>query len=326
MPNFNLDEENEGEGIGMDPSRIQRRALVTKLAHGPTFYACYPHPHFPTLSITGSTCTLQCKHCGGRYLKQMSPCPTPDALLKTCLELASNGARGVLLSGGYNDEGYVPFEPFLDSIERVKRETGLFISTHTGLLPGWLAHELGRVGVDLADFDLIGDDETIKLVLGIDRTAEDYRRSIHVLKRSLPHVVPHICIGLHAGVIKGERVALEFAAEISSRTLVLLVLMPTPGTEFERITGPSPAEVGELIAGTRLKFPEAMLALGCMRPRDAGRVELELQALRSGVDRMEVPSEQTIQAARKLGLQVLRLDACCSVPSELTGVSTCSST
>jgi hypothetical protein len=305
---------------------IQRRAFLMKLERNHTFWACYPHPKFPTLSITGDTCALNCKHCNRRYLRHMLPCLTPDVLFTTCLNSASNGARGVLLSGGYNGEGYVPFEPFLDAIERVKRETGLFISTHTGLVPGWLAHELGRVGVDLADFDLIGDDETIKLVLGIDRTVEDYRRSLHVLKRSLPHVVPHICIGLHAGVIKGERVALEFAAEISPRALVLLMLMPTPGTEFERITGPSPAKIGELIAEARLKFPETMLALGCMRPRDAGRVELELQALRSGVDRMEVPSEQTIEAARKLGLQVLRLNACCSVPSELTEVSTWSST
>ncbi len=307
-------------------TELQRRAFSMKLKRDPTFYACYPHPKFPTLSITGDECALNCKHCNRHYLRHMLPCLTPDVLFTTCLNLTSNGARGVLLSGGYNDEGYLPFENYLDAIERVKRETGLFISAHTGLMPGWLAHELGRAGVDLADFDLIGDDETIKLVLGIDRTAEDYRRSLHVLKRSLPHVAPHICIGLHAGEVKGERAALEFAAEISPHALVLLVLMPTLGTEFERITGPSPAEVGELIAEARLKFPEAMLALGCMRPRDAGRVELELQALRSGVDRMEVPSERAIEAARKLGLQVLRFDACCSVPSELTGVSTWSST
>ena len=309
----------------MMATKIQHRAFSIKLKRGPTFFSCYPHPKFQTISITGDECALNCKHCNRRYLRHMLPCLTPDVLFTTCLNLASNGARGVLLSGGYNSEGYVPFEPFLDSIERVKRETGLFISAHTGLVPGWLAHELGRVGVDLADFDLIGDDETIKLVLGIDRTVEDYRRSLHVLKHSLPHIVPHICIGLHAGEIKGERAALEFAAEINPHALVLLVLVPTPGTGFEHITEPSPAEVGELIAEARLKFPMAMLALGCMRPRDAGRVELELQALRSGVDRMEVPSEQTIEAARKLGLRVLRLDACCSVPSELTGGSTWSS-
>jgi len=306
-------------------TKIQHRAFSTKLKRCPTFFSCYPHPKFPTISITSDKCALNCKHCGRRYLRHMISCLTPDVIFPPCSKLASNGAQGVLLSGGYNGEGYVPFEPFLDAIERVKRETGIFISTHTGLVPGWLAHELGRVGVDLADFDLIGDDETIKLVLGIDRTVEDYRRSLHVLKRSLPHVVPHICIGLHAGEIKGERAALEFAAEIRPQALVLLVLMPTPGTGVAHLPAPRPAEGGEVIAEARLKFPMAMLALGCMRPRDAGRVELELQALRSGVDRMEVPSEQTIEAARKLGLRVLRLDACCSIPSELTGGSTWSS-
>jgi hypothetical protein len=126
--------------------------------------------------------------------------------------------------------------------------------------------------------------------------------------------VPHICIGLHAGEIKGEREALELASEISPKALVLLVLVPTIGTKFEHINGPSSMEVGELIAETRLKFPNTTLALGCMRPRNVKRVELELQALRSGVDRIEIPHKQTLKAAREFGLQVGRLDACCAVP------------
>lgn len=244
----------------------------------------------------------------------MFACPTPDVLRKTCIELASNGVQGVLISGGYNDEGYVPFEPFLDAIASLKRETGLFLNVHTGLIPAWLAQELGRVGVDMASIDVVGSDETIKLVLGLDRTTRDYERVLATLGSAIPHVVPHICIGLHAGELKGERVALEFAAKINTHALVILVLVPTLGTEFEHVTGPSPAEVGELIAEARLKFPSAVLALGCMRPRDARRAEFELQALCSGIDRMEIPGKQTIEAARELGLQVRRLDACCAVP------------
>jgi len=301
---------------------LQSRAFSVKLKRDPTFFACYPHPRFPVLSITGRECALSCKHCGKRYLETMHPCLTPDALFTTCTGLAENGARGVLLSGGYNDEGYVPFEPFLDAIERVKRETGLFISAHTGLVPSWLAHELGRARIDLADFDLIGDDETIELVLGIDRTAEDYRQTMKVLKRSLPHVAPHICIGLHAGEIKGERKALELAAEVNPQVLVMLVLLPTSKTEFEHVAGPIPEAVGEIIAEARIKLPETTLALGCMRPRDARRDEFELQALRSGVDRVELPSERTLEAARKIGLQVRRIDMCCAVPNELVEVAT----
>lgn len=296
---------------------LQSRAFSVKFKRDPTFFACYPHPRFPVLSITGRKCALNCKHCGRRYLEHMRPCLTPDTLFTTCAELAANGARGLLISGGYNNEGYVPFEPFLDAIERVKRETGLFINAHTGLVPSWLARELGRAGIDLADFDLIGDDETIKLVLGIDRTVEDYRNSMKALKRSLPYVVPHICVGLHAGEIRGELKALEVAAEINPQSLVMLVLLPTSGTGFEHVAGPSPEAVGETIAEARLKLPETMLALGCMRPRDSRRVEFEFQALSSGIDRVELPSEQTLEAARRIGLNVRKLDMCCAVPDEL---------
>lgn len=295
---------------------IQELALETKLARDPTFYACYPHPRFPTLSITGDACALRCKHCGGRYLQHMLPCPTPDVLRKTCLKLASDGARGVLLSGGYNEEGYVPFEPFVDAIELVKRDAGIFISAHTGLVPSWLARELGRAGVDQADFDLIGDDETIGFVLGIERTVRDYQRTLMELGRWLPHVVPHICIGLHAGELRGELTAIEIAAGSNCSTLVLLVLTPTTGTEFDNVVPPTPAAVGEVVARARLRLPKATLALGCMRPRGVERVEIELQALRSGIDRMEIPEQRTIEAAREMGLDVKRLDACCAVPIE----------
>lgn len=296
---------------------LQSRAFSVKFKRDPTFFTCYPHPRFPVLSITGRECALNCKHCGRRYLEHMTPCLTPDTLSTTCVELAANGARGLLISGGYNNEGYVPFEPFLDAIERVKRETGLFISAHTGLVPSWLAHELGKAGIDLADFDLIGDDETIELVLGIDRTVEDYRHAMKALKRSLPYVAPHICVGLHAGDVKGERRALEVAAEINPQALVMLVIVPTSGTSFEHVAGPSPEAVGEIIAEARIKLPETILALGCMRPRDTRRADFELQALRSGIDRVELPSERTLETARKIGLQVQRLDTCCAVPNEL---------
>jgi len=159
-------------------------------------------------------------------------------------------------------------------------------------------------------------------VLGIERTVEDYRTAMKALKRSLPYVAPHICIGLHAGEVKGERKALELVAEINPHTLVMLVLVPTSGTGFEHVAGPSPEAVGEIIAEARIKLPETTLALGCMRPRDTRRVEFELQALRFGVDRVELPSEQTLEAAREIGLKVRRLDACCAVPNEFVGVGT----
>ena len=297
-------------------AEIQRDAFSMKLRHDPTFWACYPHPHFPTISITGKGCALNCKHCGGRYLQHMLPCPTPDVLRKTCLELAENGARGVLLSGGYNEKGWVPFENFIDAIERIKLETELFLNVHTGLLPSWLARELGRVGVDMASFDLIGDDETIELVLGLDKTVRDYRQTLETLEREIPYVVPHVCIGLHAGELRGELTALEIAAGSNCSALVLLALVPTVGTQFEEVNPLTAAAIGEVVARARLRLPKATLALGCMRPRSAERLEIELQALQSGIDRMEIPDRRTAEAARAMGLEVKRLKACCAVPIE----------
>ena len=281
--------------------------------HG-TLLACYPSPKFPALSITGGECTLNCKHCGGHYLRHMILCPQPDVLFTTCLRFAEDGARGVLISGGYNEEGQVPLDGFIDAIERVKRETGLFLNVHTGLVSPSLAKELGRMGVDMASVDLIGSDETIELVLGIKKTTRDYERTLKELSQVIPHVVPHICVGLHEGKIKGEAKALEIVAKIHPNTLVFLVLVPTAGTPFEKISPPAPSDVGRVIAGARLKFAKATIALGCMRPRGNKREEFELQALRAGVDRIEIPSERTLEAARAMGLKVEKLHACCAVP------------
>jgi len=280
------------------------------------FYACYPNPRFPTISITGGSCALSCKHCNHHYLHSMIPCPFPDLLFKACAKLEENGARGVLLSGGYNSDGYVPFEPFLDAIEKTKRETGLFISAHTGLVPEKLAKELGSAGVDQADFDLIGDDDTIRSVLGLDRSADDFGRAMKALDRSLPHVAPHVCIGLHGGELRGEKRALGMAAEIDPSVLVMLVIVPTKGTAFEEVGSPPLARVEEVLKLARQTLPEAEIALGCMRPR-SDREELELAALRAGVSRIEIPSQSTIKAAEKMGLHVQKLEACCSVPPEV---------
>jgi uncharacterized radical SAM superfamily protein len=222
-----------------------------------------------------------------------------------------------LVSGGYNGEGYVPFEPFVDALRHVKEETGLFVSIHPGLMPSRLITELSDAGVDAVDFDLIGSDETAEMIFGFRKGSEEYQRVLEDLARGIPHVAPHICIGLHGGKLKGERRALEIAAEADISALVFLVLVPTPDTPFEGVQPPSPAAVGELISEARLKFPEIPIALGCMRPRGNGRVETELQALKAGIDRIELPSAETLENARAMGLEVKRLDACCAVPSKV---------
>ncbi|MFN4133413.1 MAG: radical SAM protein, partial [Candidatus Hadarchaeales archaeon] len=139
-------------------------------------------------------------------------------------------------------------------------------------------------------------------------------KTIKTLKKNVGEVVPHICIGLDGGKIKGEFRAVELAAEINPRLLVFLVLIPTPGTPFEKITPPRQEEVGMVIKWAREKLPETELALGCMRPKLVKRAELEISAIASGVRRVVMPSRETLEWAQKNGFYVKRLDACCSVP------------
>lgn len=296
--------------------RSRSPAFISKLDRDPILWASYPNPKFSTLSLTGSRCDLNCKHCGGYYLKCMIPCTTPSSLYETCLDLAADGARGVLISGGYNGGGWVPLEEFLETIAHIKRKTGLFLNIHTGLLPPDTARGLSEAGIDMVSFDMVGSGETIELVLGIERTVEDYERTLRTLTKYISHVVPHICIGLHGGKLKGESSALKIIEGINIPALVFLVIIPTRGTPFEGVEPPSPAEVGRLIAEARLKFPDIPLILGCMRPRD-NRVETELQAIRAGIDRIVLPSFIAMSEARMMGLRVRKFEGCCAVPDSM---------
>ncbi|MBS3815284.1 MAG: radical SAM protein [Hadesarchaea archaeon] len=290
--------------------------LSVKTSRSEFLWVSKPHPKYPTISITENHCDLNCAHCDGQYLKGMMTVNEPEKLLSVCKDLESEGAKGVLLSGGYNERGYVPFKPFIDSIRRVKKETDLFVSIHPGLMPEGLIKELGNVGVDEANFDLIGSNDTIDLVLGIDKSIKDYQTVLKTLDKEISNVVPHICIGLHKGDLRGERRALEIVSEINPSVLVFLILNPTTGTEFESLDPPTPHEVGELIAEARLKFPQLPLSLGCMRPRGVNRTDFEAQAIKAGVDRIELPTSETLELAREFGLKTRTLEACCGVPEE----------
>lgn len=276
-----------------------------------------PHPAFPTISITGTRCAFRCKHCNAHYLSGMIPCSDPRKLLELCERFASKGARGVLLSGGFNRQGYVPFEPFLDAIERIKQRTNLIVSIHPGLPPSWLIRELGRAGVDIADFDLIGDDQTISTILGSEKTTDHYSSALRTMSKHVPHVVPHICIGLNAGKISGEFRAVEIAREVGPEVLVFLILTPTPGTPLFAAKPPSTSDVVKVVRYARECMPRTELALGCMRPRGNGRSRLELAVLRAGASRVVLPSPLTVKEARRSGFKIKTINACCSLPRSL---------
>ncbi len=274
----------------------------------------YPLPRFPNISVTGGGCALGCKHCGGHYLKAMAGTETPTKLKAFCTRLEADGGIGLLISGGCDAEGRVPLDRFLGALRWVKENTSLIVNVHTGLLDQRQAEEIGSTGVDIVSVDVVGSNETIKSVYGLKASVEDYRETLNSLKEApVPHIVPHICVGLDFGKIRGEAAALAVARGIDPELVVILGLMPTPGTAMENVDPPSAEILARAITAAKLMCPEAGVALGCMRPR-TGKGRIEELAMRAGASRLVLPSRSTIETAEVEKFRVLHLDGCCSIP------------
>jgi len=275
-------------------------------------------PDFPSISLSGEVCGLDCQHCGKVYLKDMEPVKTPEELIKVCQALKSKGARGVLLSGGCDTQGgLLGLKKYMPAIRQI-HDSGLIIKLHTGFVDRELAESITSAGVDIASQEMVGDSGTIKKIFDIEATPEDYLATFqHLQNAGIPHICPHICVGLDEGQLKGEINALEMLAEnINISTLAIIVLRPTKGTKFAGIAPPSGNDVEKVVAHARKLFPDTKIILGALRPRGseekggkAERVDIELGALRGGIDGAEVPSQEMQDAVNSMGYSVKKVQA-----------------
>lgn len=303
------------KGVPLELLEVTSKLRNTHIGRELRFY--YPEPRFPSVSVTGTACALSCKHCSGHYLQWMTGVETPSKLKRFCTRLEEEGGVGILISGGSDIHGRVPLDPFYGAIRWVKENTSLIVNVHTGLLGARQAEEIASTGVDVASVDVVGSDETIRRVYGLKATVEDYWETLNALREAgVPHVVPHICVGLDFGEIRGEAVALEMAQRFDPELVVILGLIPTPGTAMEAVEPPSAEDMARAVAATRLMCPEASVAIGCMRPR-ADRSRMEELAIRAGADRLVLPSRSTIETAGMEGFCIKHLDGCCSIPRSL---------
>ena len=270
---------------------------------------------YPCLSITGGKCELQCDHCKGSLLKDMIPAMTPDRLLGECLRMAENGVEGVLLSGGSDDQGRLPWIPFIPAIGEIKKRTSLFISIHSGLVDGETAVRLKGAGVDQALIDVVGDDETYKAVCHVPFGVSRIAATLEAFQKAGLPVIPHIVCGLHYGEIRGEMAAVDMIANFDVGQVVVVSLMRSRDA-LANARKVKAEEVAEVIAGLRFRKPRVIVSLGCARER--GNTRMEILALKAGVNRMALPSEETIQRALEYGLEVRYQRTCCSVSLDLS--------
>ena len=273
-----------------------------------------PQPRFPSVSVTGARCALRCEHCGGHFLTGMENTDTPEKLKDFCSGLDAEGGVGVLISGGSNPRGHVPLEGFLGAITWVKENTSLIVNLHTGLLDPHQAEAIASTGADIVSTDVVGSKGTIKRVYGLDATVDDYAETLVNLRDArVPYIVPHVCVGLDFGEIKGEARALEIMKNVDPEIIVIIALIPTKGTGMEAVTPPSVEAIAKTVAAARLMHSDTSIAIGCMRPK-ADKTLGERLALQAGADRIVLPSRFTVEYALSEGFTVKHLDGCCAIP------------
>jgi uncharacterized radical SAM superfamily protein len=267
---------------------------------------------FPSISVTASSCSLKCKHCGSTVLNTMYPANSPRKLLKLCRDLKSKGAVGCLISGGCSPDGSVPLERFVDTMAKIKRELGLTLVVHTGVISRDVAKQLRKSGVDAALIDVIGSDETIREICNVNVTVEDYEKSLQALCEAEVPTVPHVLVGLHYGRLAGEFRALEMIARFKPSAIIIIAFMPIRGTAMEKVAPPSSLDIGRVLVAARLMMPFTPLVLGCMRPKGLHRAKTDVLAVRVGVNAIAFPTEEAVELAKSLGYDISFSSLCCS--------------
>jgi uncharacterized radical SAM superfamily protein len=268
---------------------------------------------YRAVSITGDKCDLGCEHCKGSLLKTMPAAATPEMLLRLGRQASERGDRGILVTGGCDSDGRLPWKEFVAAISTLKAETDLAISVHTGQIDRETAHVLKESGVDQALVDIIGDDATAREVYHLSEGTSAIRRTMESLALAGLEIIPHVVFGIHYGREKGESAALEILGEFPLRKYVVVVIMPARGTPMAAVQPPPPERVAAFLARARLKLPELEASLGCARPRGFYRRDLDVLAVRAGINSLALPSEPALEEARQRGLNVIYKETCCSL-------------
>jgi lipoyl synthase len=305
--------EMNRELFNEDLPKLQSMASKLRSRYFGKRVSFYTKPYTP-VSVTGAECDLSCKHCDKHYLGHMEKASTGKQLEKIFDSLASSRIEGVVLSGGSRTDGSVPTYEKAAAIKKAKKRTDLMINAHTGIVTKEQAKKMAGY-VDAALTDVIGDRETIKEILGLPYSPTDYKRTLRLLRDSgIENLSPHIIVGLHHGKIKGELNALNMVKETDPDNIVIVVFIPTKGTAMEKDKPPKVEDVAKIIAIARILYPMKNISLSCVRPGGRYRTSLDREAIKSGVNKIAVPSKSAYKAAKEMGLEVyeFKTSRCCS--------------
>ncbi len=258
--------------------------------------AYFPKPCFIPVAI--SDCKLNCKHCMGRYLKQMLKLETEKELLKFGLSFKGNG---ILVSGGFDEKGrLINLEKMLPVIEKLKDR--IYIAIHPGFVNEELADEMAKA-CDIAFVDLPAKN-AIKNVLKLNATVEDYFENMEKLMEAGIKISPHITVGLNYGKIE-EWELLDKLKNYKIEKLVLNFIVPTAKTSFENVRI-NEEEAIEFVKEAKNKVKNVVI--GCMRPRN-----LDINLIEAGIKEIANPSKKALEYAKEKGIMVEAKPYCCGI-------------
>jgi uncharacterized radical SAM superfamily protein len=314
---FTLPEEDLG-GLFEKAYKTSREHFSDKMAfyapglvHYETEFHEATDPYrFPSISVTGKGCALNCEHCNANLLEPMIPATTPDALWNVFNDIKEKGGSGCLISGGATPLGDTPIMDFIPMIKKGKDELGLDIVVHTGVVYPETAQALGEAGIDGAMLDIIGSDETLRQIYHLDKSVEIFDESMtHLENYGVPYM-PHIIAGLHYGELIGEAKAIKMIAKHEPNSVVVVAFMPLDHTPMHDVTPASPIDIARVIIATRLAIPKKPLILGCARPLGAHRRQTDKLAIVNGI---AYPSDEGYEYAEEKGFKLSFANQCCSL-------------
>ena len=139
------------------------------------------------VSITGQSCSLNCAHCGGHFLKAMVP------IGQALKEAEKRQTSSCLVSGGCDKKGRVPI---IDSKEEeaARLKNDYKINMHVGMLEDFEIDEVCKLA-DVISLDIPVSTSVIREVYGLNYERDDYI-NLYSKLRAKTKVVPHICVGL----------------------------------------------------------------------------------------------------------------------------------
>jgi uncharacterized radical SAM superfamily protein len=207
----------------------------------------------------------------------------------------------------------MPFLPHLGVIQRLREELGWRIVVHSGVADDRLVEGFATAGVDGVLVDVPPSAAAVREVLNLPLQPEHFLRMIDRLVEHGVRVTPHVVLGMHGGRIDGEAEVLDRLATSGIAALILVVLMPLPGTPMAAVRPPAPAELAPLFVRARRGFAHIPVVLGCARPGGPHKAMTDRLAILAGFNGIAYPADGVVGLATDLGLVPEMHEVCCSL-------------